>query len=97
MWDKQVHAIKVVGKDTLAVEIKGLIDVFQKHKIFHSSMTAEELVGTIDFDATETVYSVSDHTKAVVTMSLCHVLYKYVKMNDRHSLIAEAHQRGHMG
>ena len=34
MWDKQVHAIKVVGKDTLAVEIKGLIDVFQKNNFF---------------------------------------------------------------
>ena len=30
-------------------------------------------------------------------MNLCHVLYKYVKMYDGHSLIAEAHQRGHMG
>ena len=26
-----------------------------------------------------------------------HVLYKYVKMDDGHSLITEAHQRGHMG
>ena len=30
-------------------------------------------------------------------MNLCHVLYKYVKMDDGHSLIAKAHQRGHMG
>ena len=30
-------------------------------------------------------------------MSLRHVLYKYVKMDDGHSLISEAHQRGHMG
>ena len=60
-------------------------------------MTAEEMVGIIDFDATETVYTVSDPTKAAATMSLCHVLYKYVKMDDRHSLISKAHQRGHMG
>ena len=60
-------------------------------------MTAEELVGIIDFDATETVYSVSDPTKAVATMNLCHVLYKYVKMDDRNLLIAKAHQNGHMG
>ena len=93
---KQVHVRKVAGKDTSAVEIKRLINVSQKHTNFHSSMTAEELVGIIDFDATETVYSVSEPTKEVVTMSLCHVLYKYVKMDDGHSLISEAHQRGHM-
>ena len=28
-------------------------------------------------------------------MNLCYVLYKYVKMDDGHSLIAEAHKRGH--
>ena len=97
MWGKQVHGIKVVGKDNSAVEIKRLINVSQKHTNFHSSMTAEELVGIIDFDATENVYSVLDPTKAVATMILRHVLYKYVKMYDGHSLIAEAHQRGHMG
>ena len=74
MRGKQVHVSKVVGKDTLAVEIKRLINVSQKHKEFYSSMIAEELVGIIDFDATETVYSVSDPTKAVATMSLRHVL-----------------------
>ena len=87
----------MVGKDTSAVEIKRLINVSKKQTNFHSSMTEEELVGVIDFDETETVYSVSDPTKAVATMSLGHVLYKYVKMDDGHSLIAEAHQRGHMG
>ena len=84
----------MVGKDTSAVEIKRLINVSQKHTNFYSSMTVEELVGIIDFDATETVYSVSDPKQLVANMSLCHVLYKYVKMDDRHSLIAEAHQRG---
>ena len=59
-------------------------------------MTAEELVGIIGFDATETVYSVLDPTKSVATMSLCHVLYKYVKIDDGHSLISEAHQRVRM-
>ena len=60
-------------------------------------MTAEELVGIIDFDATDTVYSVSDPTKTVATMRLRHILYKFVKMDDGHSLIAEAHQIDHMG
>ena len=60
-------------------------------------MIEEELVGIIDFDKTETVYSVSDPKKIVATMNLRHVLYKYVKMDDGHSLIAEAHQRGNMG
>ena len=87
----------MVGKYTSAVEIKLLINVSQKHTNFHSRMTAEELVGIIDFDVTETVYSVSDPTKAVATMNLRHVLYKYVNMEDGHSLISEAHQRGHMG
>ena len=97
MWVKQVHVSKVVRKDNSAVEIKRLINVSQKHTKFHSSMTAEELLGIIDFDANETAYSVSNPTKAVATMSLFHVLYKYVKMDDGHSLIAEAHQKGHMG
>ena len=29
-------------------------------------------------------------------MNLRHVLYKYLKIYDGHSLITEAHQRGHM-
>ena len=61
MWGGKLHFRKVVVKDTLTVEIKRLINVSQKHTNFHSSMTAEELVGIIDFDVTETVYSVSDH------------------------------------
>ena len=64
MWGKQVHVSKVVGKDTLTVDIKRLINVSQKHTNFQSSMTAEELVGIIDFDVTETVYGVSDPTKS---------------------------------
>ena len=79
------------------MEIKRLVNVSQKHTNFHSSMTLEELVGIIDFDATETIYSVLDPTKSVATMSLRHMLYKYVKMDYRHSLIAKAHQRGNMG
>ena len=86
-----------MGKDTSAVEIKRLINVSQKHTNFHSIIIAEELVGIMYFDATETVNSVSDPKKLVATVSLRHVLYKYVKMDDGHSLIAEEHQRGHMG
>ena len=82
MRGKKLHVSKVVGKDTSEVEIKRLIHVSQKHTHFHSSMTAEELVGVIDFDATETFYSVSDPTKSVATMSLRHVLYKYLKMDN---------------
>ena len=86
MRGKQVQVSKVVGKDTSAVEIKHLINVSQKHMNFHSSITAEEMVGIIYFDATETVYSVSNPTKSVATMNLLHVLYKYVKcMADTHS------------
>ena len=73
MWGKQVHVSKVVGKDTSAVKIKRLINFSQKHTNFHSSMTAEEVVGIIEFDATETVYSVLDPTKALASMSLRHV------------------------
>ena len=54
-------------------------------------MTAEEMVGIIDFDVTETVYSASDSSKPVATMNLRHVLYNYVNMEDLHSLIAKVH------
>ena len=91
MWGKQVHVSEVVGKYTSEVSIKRLIHVPQKHTNFHSSMTAEELVGIIDFDVTETVYSASDSSKPVTTMNLRHVLYNYVKMEDGQSIIAEAH------
>ena len=80
MWDKKVHVIKEVENDTLAVAIKRLIGVSQKHTNFHSSVTAEELVGIIDFDVTETLYSASGSSKPVETMNLRHVLYNYVKM-----------------
>ena len=80
MWGKQVHIIKLVGKDTSAVAIKRLINLSQNRTNFHSSITAEELVEILDFDVTETVYSASDSSKLVETMNLRHKLYKYVKM-----------------
>ena len=58
MWGKQVHVSKVVGKDTSAVEIKHLINVSQNHTNFHSIIIAEELVGIIYLDATDTFYCV---------------------------------------
>ena len=54
-------------------------------------------MGIIDFDVTETVYSALDSSKLVATMNLRHVLYNYFNMEDGHSLIAKAHQRGYMG
>ena len=74
MWGKQVYVSRVVGKEISVVKIKRLINISQKHINFHSSMTAEELVGVIDFDVSETVYNVSDPTKLVATMNLRHVL-----------------------
>ena len=82
MWGKQVHVSNVVGKDTSTMAIKCLINVSQKHTNFHSSMTAEELMGIIDFDVTETVYSASDSSKTVATMNLRHVIYNYVNIED---------------
>ena len=60
MWGKKLRVSKLVGKYTSVVAIKRLINVSQKHANFHSIMTAEELVGIIDFDVTETVYNDSD-------------------------------------
>ena len=45
MWSKQVHVSKVVGKDTMTIHIKRIINVSQKHTNFHSSITAEEMMG----------------------------------------------------
>ena len=58
-------------------------------------MKAEELMGIIDFDVTETVYSASDSSKTVATMNLRHVIYNYVNIEDEKSLIAEEHQQGY--
>ena len=74
MWGKQVHVSKVVEKDTLVVDIEHFIDVYQKHTNFYSSILVEELVGIIDVDVTETVYSALDSSKLVATMNLRHVL-----------------------
>ena len=93
---KKVQVSKVLGKETSALEIKCLINVSQKHTKFHASMTAEEMVGIIDFHVTETVYSASDFSKPVATMNLYNVLYNYVKMEDGNSLISKTHQQGHM-
>ena len=72
MWGKKLHVSKVVGKYTSAVEIKLIINVSLKHTNFHSSVTEEYLVEMIDFDVSETVYSVLDPTKPLATMARTH-------------------------
>ena len=97
MWGSQVHAAAVVDKETTAGELKRLTKMSQTHTNFHSSMTTEDLIGISDLDAVALVYSVSDPTKKIATMSLMHILYKYLKLKSGFSLVAEIHQQGTIG
>jgi hypothetical protein len=95
-WGHQVHFSKVADFNTTSGEKKTYVKFVQHHVNFHCSMTCISVKGISFLDATATIHcEVTGKPKGILL--LCQALFKYVKMSNGSSLIAEIHQRGPMG
>jgi hypothetical protein len=90
-WGVHAHLSEVINLKSTLSKAKCQVEVTQKHTNYEVSMTLEELVGVINLDhpALRMHPTMGQH---VVSYTLCYVLLNFVKINDGHSFIAEAHQ-----
>jgi hypothetical protein len=70
---------------------------YRKHINYNANTRMDGIRGIFHLDKKVPFYSVSDPTKLMGTITLCRVLYKYMKMSDGHSLLDEVHQVTPMG
>ena len=73
-------------------DLTNMARYIRRHVNYLSSMTYEGLVGFVDLDREVAFYAESNESKVMGYMSLCHVLYKFLKLSGGHSLIGEIHQ-----
>ncbi len=92
-WGCHAHLSKVTNANSLTREAKHQVDVAQSHTNYQMSMTSEELEGIISLDEHISIYHPST-AEIVGSLSLRMVLLNYLKMQDGHPIIAEAHQEG---
>ncbi len=86
-WGKHAHLTQV--KDSLSNlrETKNQVNLAQSHTNYQMSMMAEDLLEVILLD--KTLYIIHPVSIAITSMlSLHNVLLNYLKLSDRHSMIA---------
>ncbi len=86
-----VHLSKITNINSTSTEAKPKVEVAQKRTNHEFLMTPEELVGVINLEHAAPIMHPTT-VLHVVSYTLCYVLSNFVKMDDGHSLIAEAHQ-----
>jgi hypothetical protein len=91
IWGKHAHIGEVVNKDSTPSEIKRLIKVVQLHTNYQYSMLLEDFVGITNLDATAPIFKEVSN-KFLGNLSLCRVLFCYLRPSDGHQLIVEVHQ-----
>jgi hypothetical protein len=92
------HNKKRGGHQTqLQVDMAAVASYNRKHINYNANTRMDGIRGIFHLDKKVPFYSVSDPTKLMGTITLRRVLYKYMKMTDGHSLLAEVHQSTPMG
>ena len=91
-WGKSARLSNVADDDTRHVDLADLASYVKHHINYHASMTGDGLPGIINLDKEVPFYAASDSTKVMGHMSLRYALYRFIKLDDDHSLFAELHQ-----
>ncbi len=90
-WGCHAHLSKVTDSNSLAREAKQQVDVAQSHTNYRMSMASKVLEGITALD--EQVKIIHPSTSETLgSLSLHMLLLNYLKMQDRHPIIAEVHQ-----
>jgi hypothetical protein len=90
-WGRHAHVNKVVDKSSSPSKIKHLIQVLQCHTSYQCSMVLEDIPGIVSLYESAVVKDEGNGCK-IMTMSLCTVLLKYLRLSKGHRLTAEIHQ-----
>lgn len=96
-WGRNAHLSNIIRDKNSCVqltpsELTNLVEMARDHVNFQASMQSNVLTGTTSLDKEFLFYDAVDKTKVAGRVSLRHILYNYVKMQDGHSLIVEIHQ-----
>ena len=91
MWGYHAHLSEVTDFSSTPREAKRQVDVAQLHTNYQLSLVIEELSGIVSLDEPQEIYD-PETNKKIGVMSLRTVLMNYLKMEDGHPMIAEAHQ-----
>jgi hypothetical protein len=90
-WACHAHLSEVTNAKSTACKAKWQVGRAQAHTNYQMSMAAEELIGVTKLD--NPVSIVNPVTKEIVaSLSLCTILFSYLKMQDGHPMIAKVHQ-----
>ena len=93
-WERHAMATETAQKNHSPVELDRFISMSQKYVNLQTSMIGGEVVGVTNIDFRAKAYSALDPEKVLGEMFLRHILYKYIKLSDKHSLFVEIHRRG---
>ncbi len=90
-WGRHAHVSKVTDQKSTPREAKRQVDGAQAHTNYQVSMMCKNLLGVIDLDESKDITHPTTG-KNLGTYSLQYVLLNYLKMEDGHPMITEAHQ-----
>ena len=91
MWGYHAHLSEVTDFSSSPREAKRQVDVAQAHTNYQLSLVIEELSGIVSLDEPQEIHD-PETGKMIGVMTLRMVLMNYLKMEDGHPMIAEAHQ-----
>jgi len=92
VWGKSARLSNVADDDTRHVDLADLASYVKHHINYHASMTGDGLPGIINLDKEVPFFAASDSNRIMGHMSLRYALYRFMKLEDGHSLFAELHQ-----
>jgi hypothetical protein len=90
-WEHHTYVSKVDDKSSLPSKIKCLSQVVQCHTNYQCSMILEDISGIVDIYGSAAVKD-EETGHEIMTITLRTVLLKYIRLGNRHQLIAEIHQ-----
>ena len=82
--------------ETKPPDITNMSKYVCRHVNYHYSMIYCGIVGVVVLDRQQPFYSVNNPLIQVGSMSLRHVLYHHMKLDEGYSLIAEVHQESEL-
>ena len=95
-WGKNVRLSNDSTFDTKPQEITNMSKYVFCHVNYHSSMIYFGLVGVVGLNRQKPFYSINNPLIQVGSISLRHVLYHHMNMDEGYSLIVEVHQESEL-
>ena len=95
-WGVSVRLSNDSTFDTKPPDITNMSNYVCRHVNYHSSMIYCGILIVVGLDRQQPFYNVNNPLIQVVSISLCHVLYHHMNLDEGYSLIAEVHQESEL-